>query len=223
MSDFINLSCPSCGGKIIQQDNQFVCENCQSQFLMRQDGNRINLIPQVVVNVHTGQGDGSHTANKSERVKCPICGRNVDLGNTFQCKRCGRENICLTHQDTRTFFCSECDSELTKRKNSERAVTKKETNRKRILPLISSVSGLFACLSVILWYYEPGIFGQSDWNRVTEILSYAFFWLHLIIGIVSVIFGFIIVKRYKKQGQFAILAPVLIFILVIIVEIMING
>jgi formylglycine-generating enzyme required for sulfatase activity len=44
----------------------------------------------------------------SPLVECPICWRkNTQIG-TFRCRNCGREHLCISHQDPRTYWCSEC-------------------------------------------------------------------------------------------------------------------
>lgn len=44
-------------------------------------------------------------------VVCPICGKKNKPEETFKCKRCGRDNICLWHQDKKTYLCTECSDE----------------------------------------------------------------------------------------------------------------
>ncbi len=41
-------------------------------------------------------------------VVCPICGRKNRPVDTFRCRVCGRDNLCLRHQDEATFLCSDC-------------------------------------------------------------------------------------------------------------------
>ncbi len=41
-------------------------------------------------------------------VKCPVCGRWNEKINTFTCRECGRDNICLRHQDEATYLCADC-------------------------------------------------------------------------------------------------------------------
>lgn len=43
-------------------------------------------------------------------VACPICGKKNDSRETFECHECGRDNLCLRHQDDKTFFCVDCIS-----------------------------------------------------------------------------------------------------------------
>ena len=51
-------------------------------------------------------------------VVCPICGKKNEPKDTFRCKECGRDNLCLRHQDTATFLCPDCEAKA--RKEAER-------------------------------------------------------------------------------------------------------
>ena len=39
-----------------------------------------------------------------------MCGKKNDPKETFKCNECGRDNLCLRHQDSKTFFCVDCTS-----------------------------------------------------------------------------------------------------------------
>ena len=41
-------------------------------------------------------------------VVCPLCGRKNEPKDTFRCCGCGRDNLCLRHQDEATYLCEEC-------------------------------------------------------------------------------------------------------------------
>ena len=41
-------------------------------------------------------------------VVCPVCGKKNDPRETFKCRACKRDNLCLRHQDESTFLCFEC-------------------------------------------------------------------------------------------------------------------
>jgi hypothetical protein len=56
-------------------------------------------------------GPGSQA---KEKVVCPICGRYKFWNETFRCKNCQRDYICISHQDPVTFLCSECSSKQEK-------------------------------------------------------------------------------------------------------------
>lgn len=41
-------------------------------------------------------------------VVCPVCGKKNEPKETFKCRECGRDNLCLKHQEETTFLCVEC-------------------------------------------------------------------------------------------------------------------
>lgn len=41
-------------------------------------------------------------------VVCPVCGRKNEQKDTFRCRGCNRDNLCLRHQDSSSFLCCEC-------------------------------------------------------------------------------------------------------------------
>ena len=47
MSDFVTLTCPSCGGKLLITDDieRFACANCGNEHLVRRSGGTISLVP----------------------------------------------------------------------------------------------------------------------------------------------------------------------------------
>ncbi len=61
-------------------------------------------------------------------VTCPVCGKKNDPRDTFKCRECGRDNLCLRHQDEVTFLCAECTT--AQRKAREAAERKAEAERK---------------------------------------------------------------------------------------------
>ena len=46
--------------------------------------------------------------SESPLVTCPICGKKNKPVDTFRCRVCGRDNLCLRHQDEAAFLCSDC-------------------------------------------------------------------------------------------------------------------
>ena len=61
-------------------------------------------------------------------VICPVCGKKNDPRETFKCRECGRDNLCLRHQDEVTFLCAECAT--AQRRACEAAERKAEAERK---------------------------------------------------------------------------------------------
>lgn len=45
-------------------------------------------------------------------VVCPVCGRKNRQEDTFKCRECGRDCLCLKHQEETTFLCVECAAAL---------------------------------------------------------------------------------------------------------------
>lgn len=41
-------------------------------------------------------------------VVCPICGKKNKIEDTFKCRQCGGDNLCLRHQDEKMFLCAKC-------------------------------------------------------------------------------------------------------------------
>jgi len=55
-----------------------------------------------------------------EVYDCPICGRRNGKRETFHCKRCNRDHLCLIHQIKELWICEECAKEG-KVKNARKA------------------------------------------------------------------------------------------------------
>ena len=63
-----------------------------------------------------GTGNGGQEERKdsgvlvaaSALVICPVCGKKNHPEDTFKCRECGRDNLCLKHQDEKTFLCADC-------------------------------------------------------------------------------------------------------------------
>lgn len=41
-------------------------------------------------------------------VTCPVCGKKNSPVDTFRCRECGRENLCIRHQNEKTYLCCDC-------------------------------------------------------------------------------------------------------------------
>ena len=61
-------------------------------------------------------------------VICPLCGKKNHPEDTFRCRECGMDNLCLRHQDESTFLCAACTA--AQRKVREDAYRKAEVKRK---------------------------------------------------------------------------------------------
>ena len=60
-------------------------------------------------------------------VLCPVCGKKNRPEDTFNCRECGKDNLCLRHQDEATFLCTDCVAA----KRKERAECEAEERRAR--------------------------------------------------------------------------------------------
>lgn len=60
---------------------------------------------------NTADAEKKQTSEIQSIVICPVCGKKNRPEETFKCKRCGRDNICLWHQDKKTYLCTECSDE----------------------------------------------------------------------------------------------------------------
>ena len=244
MTNLINLTCPTCGGTIeALENNQFICQNCQNKYLLKQDGSQINLVPlveekgtliegnhNVVVNVNTGtaQAEGTTVKSDKEKVECPICGRMTPLDQTFRCRRCGRAHICTAHQDSKTFLCFECMNAIRNEQlQIEAAEHSKLVNSKEyksakgfskgtnILAIITIVAGLFCVLSSVI--SELGLQNSYGIYSTFYNLSYIGFIITIIFGGISFITGLITLSKKRiKSGLFGIGALLIGLILTVI-------
>ena len=68
---------------------------------------------QILINGRNGfSGVSSHSV--PSLVTCPICGKRNKIEDTFKCRQCGSDNLCLRHQDEKTFLCCNCSDEKRK-------------------------------------------------------------------------------------------------------------
>ena len=61
-------------------------------------------------------------------VVCPACGKKNRPEDTFRCRACGRDNLCLRHQDESTFLCSDCAAKARKGSSREDREVREETS-----------------------------------------------------------------------------------------------
>ena len=61
-------------------------------------------------------------------VICPVCGKKNHPEDTFRCRECGRDNLCIRHQDESTFLCAACTAAQSKA--HEEAERKAESERR---------------------------------------------------------------------------------------------
>ena len=249
MTDFINLTCPTCGGTIESlENNQFICQNCRNKYLLKQDGSQINLVPlveekgtliegnhNVVVNVSTGAAQAEAAAVHKE-VECPICGKIVPLNQTFRCKRCGRSHICTSHQDPKSYLCQECMDEAQEKAQQSQATLdsiKPDTRENKSISGFSKFTTIIAMIIIGISIFFMAISGiseiayQNDRRNISLAfyhLAYITFWIHFVLSVVTLISGIITwAKGNKKSGQFGIGAFILSVLLSILGQFIIGA
>jgi len=238
MSDFINLTCPTCGSTIEpQENNQFICQSCQNKFLLKQDGSQISLVPvvaekgtliegnhNVVVNVNTGTSQADPLPAQSE-VECPVCGKILPLNQTFRCRRCGRPHICTVHQDPKTYLCQECVNTIRNEQKKKEVAERSEMMSSRqyksgkafskitiTLAFIAVGAGAICALSAAI--SEIGIqFSYAIYNTFYN-LSYLGFYFAIAAGGLAFLTGIVTwAKGRAKSGMFGIGALIIAFLL----------
>ncbi|NWH04816.1 formylglycine-generating enzyme family protein [Desulfobacter latus] len=66
-------------------------------------------------------------------VLCPLCGRRNEEINTFKCPSCGKDYLCLVHQDAETYLCEQCEAAYQKKKREQERVRQAQEKRKEAL------------------------------------------------------------------------------------------
>ena len=81
----------------------------QPMFTMPTDAGGIILLDGVVRSDSQSSSPPVHPSFAAPTlVVCPVCGKKNHPEDTFRCRKCGRDNLCLRHQDEATFLCAEC-------------------------------------------------------------------------------------------------------------------
>ncbi|NWH04818.1 SUMF1/EgtB/PvdO family nonheme iron enzyme [Desulfobacter latus] len=66
-------------------------------------------------------------------VLCPLCGRRNEEINTFKCLSCGKDYLCLTHQDANTYVCEQCQAAHQKKKIEQDGIRRAQEKEKEAL------------------------------------------------------------------------------------------
>ena len=102
------VRCPICGRKNEEKET-FWCKKCERDNLCLSHQNPETYCCEECTKKETGN---TETGRQSiEIVRCPICGRKNPVSETFHCNECGRDDLCLTHQDSDTYLCETCMKE----------------------------------------------------------------------------------------------------------------
>ena len=74
-------------------DDEFFSDIEKSDLSTMQSSPRVSTLPAAAIPTY---------------VVCPICGKKNKVDDTFKCRQCGSDNLCLRHQDEKTFLCFSC-------------------------------------------------------------------------------------------------------------------
>ncbi|MCL5952612.1 MAG: SUMF1/EgtB/PvdO family nonheme iron enzyme [Chloroflexi bacterium] len=101
------MRCPQCERD--QPNDARFCQNCGARLpqLAADDGDIVNVRGTVVKAGTVVIGEQATPLGGGE---CPLCGKYNRREETFRCRKCTREFICLRHQHPALFICNECAS-----------------------------------------------------------------------------------------------------------------
>ena len=107
-------------------------------------------------------------------VECPLCGKHNVKINTFSCRQCGRDNLCLRHKDQHSSLCTFCEGELARKRQK---VESGEAGRKPASAAGAKKkprTGLVIALLVVFlfggtWWMYGGIFPWQATPRLLEL------------------------------------------------------
>ncbi len=74
---------------------------------------------------------GSKASGTIAKVKCAVCGQRNDPSETFECKECKRDYLCIEHLVKERRCCDECASKLAKVEKGRAEAEQKEALRKK--------------------------------------------------------------------------------------------
>ena len=88
---------------------------------------------------------------------CRTCGAELTAANSFTCRRCGRDDICVLHKGSATGLCSICLTGL----------------RQRI------VYPVFTLISLVMIIFAPDMFSSIPAPLIFLLALFSLFWLFL--------------------------------------------
>ncbi len=96
-------------------------------------------------------------------VKCPICKRWRSKTDTFDCSECGRENLCIDHQDRTTYLCVDCAARKAREEAIRQEAARKAEEEREAWKWIGSQAGErkivhVGLVEVALRWCPPGTF-----------------------------------------------------------------
>ena len=78
-------------------DDEFFSDIEKSDLSTMQSSPRVSTLPAAAIPTY---------------VVCLICGKKNKVEDTFKCRQCGSDNLCLRHQDEKTFLCFSCAEKM---------------------------------------------------------------------------------------------------------------
>ena len=78
--NIVKLTCPNCNSNdvIHLKDKKYMCMSCDTQFMYENPNEHLVI-------------------NAKKKDYCPICGVDNSNRPTYQCTKCGTENMCVEH------------------------------------------------------------------------------------------------------------------------------
>ncbi len=124
-------------------------------------------------------------------VICPICGKKNEPKETFRCRECGRDNLCLRHQDEATYLCTDCAARKAREEEARQEAARKAEAERKAREWIGSQPGERRIVHVgsqeiALRWCPPGTFimgsptdeeGRSDDETQHEVTLKHGFWM----------------------------------------------
>lgn len=143
------MNCPECNQP--NTANARFCQNCGAALLPINEGAHVHGFaidaPGGIINIGTTTATPPGNPHIGE---CPICGGHKPPEQTFRCKKCQRDSICLEHRDAEFFWCSDCRQTRNvthgQHNNGRKAVLNTDNKTLRVILIVTAVlvSGIFA-------------------------------------------------------------------------------
>ncbi len=122
------MKCPNCSREM-SSESKF-CDNCGTRLPAPADftGDIVATGQSTVVKATTVYMGANPPEGRPNHVKCPLCGKyNLPL-DTFTCRVCERDYICIRHQHPEWFLCPDC-SRAEEKRRAEAARQAEEKSR----------------------------------------------------------------------------------------------
>jgi Ca2+/Na+ antiporter len=206
------------------KENQLKCESCGNEYLIRQNDDQLslskittkkpningnnNVVVQIKNIVPIKENDinpkekNSYTNLSEELVECPICGRMVEKSSTFRCRSCQKPFICLSHQNEKTYLCSDCETKNVNLENNQ----KRDPNKTlKIVVYAFSIFVIGSFITILVGFFL--VFANN--LHITDVALLAPLTSGIICSIPALITGLILINKYdQKIGILGIISSV---------------